>query len=186
MGGSLLSDAAGSARETGRQAAEPTGLSLYAASMRNLLPRLISSAAIASVAGCFLGWGWARVWSCAVWANLWLSTVAMAAAARQKTTRWARPLGWAVTANSILGGSIQAFMVTCLWAHGGDVPRTFALITIFIGSAYVLLQYYADLTLFRLLLACSLHFLLHGSRRCNCISATHFHRQFNRPGKIFA
>ena len=148
-----MSDAAGSARETGRQTAEPSGLSLYAASMRNLLPRLVSSAAIATVAGCFLGWGWALAWSCCVWTNPWLSTITMAAAGRHKATRWARPLGWAVTANSILGGSIQAFMVVSLWAHGGDVPRTFALITIFIGSAYVLLQYYADLTLFRLLLA---------------------------------
>jgi signal transduction histidine kinase/ActR/RegA family two-component response regulator len=150
----LLSNAASSAPGAGLQPmAPPSGLSLYAASMRNLLPRLVSSAAVATVAACFLGWGWALAWAGLVCANLWLSTVTMSVAARHEATRWARPLGRAVTANSMLGVSIQAVMVAALWTHGGETARTFALVTVFIGSAYVLLQYYADLTLFRLLLA---------------------------------
>jgi signal transduction histidine kinase/ActR/RegA family two-component response regulator len=120
--------------------------------MRNLLPRLVSSAAIACVAGCYIGWGWAFAWSLCVWANLWASTALMAAAARNKTTRWSGALGMAVSNNSIVGGAFQSAMVVALWRHGGDLPHTFALVTLFIGSAYVLLQYYADLKLFRLLL----------------------------------
>jgi signal transduction histidine kinase len=153
MGGMLLSETAGSARDMGAEAATPSGLGLYAASMRNLLPRLISSAAVATVGACFLGWQVALGWSVCVWLNLWTSQLAMNAAARHKEGRWGPTLSRTVSASSILGGSIQAAMVVALWNHGGDVPRTFAMITVFIGSAYVLLQYYADLTLFRLLLA---------------------------------
>ena len=134
-------------------AVQPSGLSLYAASLRNLLPRLVSSTAIGVVAVCFLGWQWALIWSCGVWANLWSSTVLMTAAGRHKTDRWGGVLGEAISANSVLGASVQAAMIIALWRHGGEIPRVFALTTAFIGAAYVLLQYYADLKLFRLLLA---------------------------------
>jgi signal transduction histidine kinase/ActR/RegA family two-component response regulator len=148
-----LSELAGSMQGGGDPSAQPSGLSLYAASMRNLLPRLVSSAAVAAVAVCFIGWGWALAWSCCVWANLWSSSALMGAAGRHKATRWERLLSMVVATNSVLGGVCQVAMVVALWRHGGDAPRAFAMVTVFIGSAYVLLQYYADLTLFRLLLA---------------------------------
>jgi signal transduction histidine kinase/ActR/RegA family two-component response regulator len=149
----LVSEAARSPDGAGAETAKPSGLGLYAASMRNLLPRLISSCSVATVATCFLGWRWALLWAVCVWFNLWSSSALMNAASRHKAGRWASLLSWSVSANSVLGGAVQAMMVAALWRHGGDVPRTFAMITVFIGSAYVLLQYYADLTLFRLLLA---------------------------------
>ncbi|HEY8004298.1 MAG TPA: ATP-binding protein [Phenylobacterium sp.] len=148
-----MSEVAGSVRESGAPAVQPSGLGLYAASMRNLLPRLVSSAAVATVAACYLGWGWALLWSCCVWSNLWASTLLMRAAADHKDGRLGLWLNRAVSCNSVLGGSMQAAMVIALWRHGGEVPQAFAFVTVFIGSAYVLLQYYADLTLFRLLLA---------------------------------
>jgi len=148
-----LSQVAGSTRAGMAPAVQPSGLSLYAASMRNLLPRLVSSTAVGVVAICFLGWQWALIWSCGVWANLWSSTVLMTAAGRHRADRWSGVLGSAISANSVLGGSMQAVMIIALWRHGGEMPRVFALVTAFIGAAYVLLQYYADLKLFRLLLA---------------------------------
>ncbi|HEX5263298.1 MAG TPA: ATP-binding protein [Phenylobacterium sp.] len=147
-----MSGVAGSARSNNSPAAAPSGLSLYAASMRNLLPRLVSSTAVGLVAACYIGWVWALAWSCLVWVNLWISSVLMGAAARHRTTRWARPISIAVAVNSVFGTVSQAAMVAALWRHGGQVPQAFALVTIFIGAVYVLLQYYADLTLFRLLL----------------------------------
>ena len=148
-----MSEAAGSAREAQGAAVQPSGLSLYAASMRNLLPRLVSSAAVASVAACYLGWTWALLWSCCVWSNLWASTLLMRAAGEQKDGRLGPLLNRAVSANSVLGATMQAAMVVALWRQGAGAPHAFAFVTVFIGSAYVLLQYYADLTLFRLLLA---------------------------------
>jgi len=148
-----LSQVAGSTQTGIAPAVQPSGLSLYAASMRNLLPRLVSSTAVGVVAICFLGWQWALIWSCGVWANLWSSTVLMTAAGRHKADRWGALLSKAVSANSVLGGAVQAAMIVALWRHGGEIPHVFALTTAFIGAAYVLLQYYADLKLFRLLLA---------------------------------
>src|SRR5260221_5914558 len=109
-GGRLLSETADSARDSSDPSAQPSGLSLYAASMRNLLPRLLSSAAVAAVAACFIGWGWALAWSCCVWANLWSSTALMGAAGRHKATRLGRALSMAVAANSVLGGACQGGM----------------------------------------------------------------------------
>ncbi|WP_372784221.1 ATP-binding protein [Phenylobacterium sp.] len=147
-----MSETAGSTRGDAIPTAQSSGLGLYAASMRNLLPRLISAASVAAVAGCYLGWGWALAWSCCVWANLWASAVAMDAAARHKGTPWGRALTVAISASSFMASALQSVAAVALWRHGGDVPRAFAMVTVFIGAAYVLLQYYADLTVFRLLL----------------------------------
>jgi signal transduction histidine kinase/ActR/RegA family two-component response regulator len=133
--------------------AQPGGFALYAASMRNLFPRLISSTCVAVVAASYIGWQWALVWSVGIWGSMWASFRLMPAVARHRETRWARPLTLATNINSAAGGVLQAIMITALWRHGGDLPRGFALATVFIGAAYILLQYYADLRLFRMLMA---------------------------------
>src|SRR5881394_56608 len=100
--GRLLSGTADSARVES-PAGTPSGLSLYAASMRNLLPRLVSSTAVGVVAGCYVGWTWALAWSCFIWANLWISTALMEAAGRKKATPGAGRIARAVTINSLIG-----------------------------------------------------------------------------------
>jgi signal transduction histidine kinase/ActR/RegA family two-component response regulator len=132
---------------------QTSGLALYAASMRNLLPRLVSSTSVGAVAGCYLGWGWTLAWSGLVWLTLWTGTLLMRAVGDRKLSSKAHPLNTALAANSFMSGALQAAIVAALWAHGGEAPRAFALVTVFIGAAYILLQYYADLKLFRLLLS---------------------------------
>jgi signal transduction histidine kinase/ActR/RegA family two-component response regulator len=145
-----LSESAGG---KGTAAAQGSGLALYAASMRNLAPRLVSSTAVGSVAVCYLGWATALIWSAGVWLTLWSGMILMRAVAARTTPDGKHPLNIALAANSFLSGALQAVIVVALWRHGGDVPRALALVTVFIGGAYILLQYYADLTLFRLLLS---------------------------------
>jgi signal transduction histidine kinase/CheY-like chemotaxis protein len=148
-----LTEVGGAMGNAGTAKTQSGGLALYAASMRNLFPRLISNGCVAAVAACFISWQWALIWLIGSWGSHWATFRFMALVGRYRDTRWARPLAIATNANSVVGGILQAIMVMALWRHGGDLPRAFAFTTIFIGSAYVLLQYYADLTLFRMLLA---------------------------------
>jgi signal transduction histidine kinase/CheY-like chemotaxis protein len=152
LGGGLLTEVGG-ARRAVDSGAQSGGLALYAASMRNFLPRLVSGACVASVATAYIGWQWAFLWLLGFVGSMLASLQLTPAAARNRQTAWARPLAFATNFNSVAGGVIQALMIAALWRHGGEVPRAFALATVFIGSAYVLLQYYADLRIFRLLLA---------------------------------
>ena len=147
-----MTDVGGATRSTAAAQAQSGGLALYAASLRNILPRLVSSTCVAIVAASYLGWQWALIWSIAIWGSLWASFKLMPAVARHREDAWFRPLSIATSANSVAGGVLQAIMVVALWRSGGEVGRGFALATVFIGSAYVLLQYYADLKLFRMLL----------------------------------
>ena len=148
-----MTDVGGARVSAATAKAQPAGLALYAASMRNILPRMISSTSVGVVAACYLGWQEALAWSIAIWASYWASFKLVGASGRNRDTRWAGPLAVATSANSVLGGSLQALMVAALWRHGGEMTRDFALTTVFIGSTYVLLQYYADLRLFRMMMA---------------------------------
>ena len=148
-----MTDVGGARVSAATAKAQPAGLALYAASMRNILPRMISSTSVGVVAACYLGWQEALGWSIAIWASYWASFKLVGASGRNRDTRWAGPLAVATSANSVLGGSLQALMVAALWRHGGEMTRDFALTTVFIGSTYVLLQYYADLRLFRMMMA---------------------------------
>ncbi len=151
-GDGLLTDVGGATVTTTASPAQSGGLALYAASLRNLLPRLVSSTSVAAVASFYIGWQWALVWSLGIWGSMWVSFKLMGAAPRLRGTRWERRLSLAANVNSVTGGLFQAAIIVALWNQGGEVPRAFALATVFIGAAYVLLQYYADLGLFRLLL----------------------------------
>jgi signal transduction histidine kinase/ActR/RegA family two-component response regulator len=136
----------------GTAKAQPGGLALYAASMRNFFPRLISSTCVASVAACYVGWQWALAWYIGILGSHWASFRLLPAIGRNRDTRWAAPLTFATNFNSTFGSVLQSIMIVALWRHGGAMERGFAFTTIFIGSAYVLLQYYADLRLFRMLM----------------------------------
>jgi signal transduction histidine kinase/ActR/RegA family two-component response regulator len=60
---------------------------------------------------------------------------------------------FAVSVNNTVSTLLQAGILVAIWAHSDELARAFAIVAAFVGSAYVLLQYYSDLGRFRLLLA---------------------------------
>ena len=122
------------------------GLHLFAMSARNLIPRFVSSLAVGAVGFFDIGFLPTGLWLMGVWASLLLGMrlTGDGAAAR-------RPVG-AITANSIFSTVLQVVMCVALWRTGDPVAGLFALATVFIGGSYILLQYYAEIGLFRLLL----------------------------------
>ncbi|HEY0435912.1 MAG TPA: hypothetical protein VGC92_04685, partial [Phenylobacterium sp.] len=68
-----MADVGGATAGSATAQVQPSGLALYAASMRNLLPRLVSSSSTGIVAACYLGWGWALAWSIGIWASMWIA-----------------------------------------------------------------------------------------------------------------
>jgi signal transduction histidine kinase/CheY-like chemotaxis protein len=144
LGEGLLSASANSERKPSSQ--PPRGVHLFASSARNLIPRLVSSLTIAAVSACYVGPRWTALWLVAVWSGL-LVGVRLTAGERAGRRRM-----WAITANSIFGALVQVVILVALWRTGDSNAMMFALTCVFVGGSYVLLQYYSDLRLFRLLL----------------------------------
>ncbi|MDB5419607.1 MAG: Histidine kinase, gyrase and HSP90-like ATPase [Phenylobacterium sp.] len=140
-----MSDLASSAGAGSPSKAPAQGANLFAASARNMIPRLVSSLALAAVGACYVGPGWTLLWLLAVWAGLLVGLRLTGAAGPARSMR-------AITANSIVGTLVQVAMLFALWRNGDQLVGTFALTCTFVSAAYVLLQYYSDLRLFRLLL----------------------------------
>jgi signal transduction histidine kinase/ActR/RegA family two-component response regulator len=128
-----------------------SGLQLFAASARNLIPRVVSSLAMGSVGVCYVGPMWTLAWLLGVWGSMLVGLRLIASRDAALPSRRRRiPL---VTLNSIFGSLIQFAMMLAVWRFGDEMARAFALVSAFIGASYVLLQYYSDLALFRILLA---------------------------------
>ena len=123
------------------------GLNLIVASARNLIPRLVSSLTMGSVACFYLGAGWTGLWLIAVWMGL---LIGMRLA--RTTGAGDAPHMRAIAANSVCATLLQIVMIVGLWRTGAPIAQVFALTSAFISASYVMLQYYADLGLFRLLL----------------------------------
>jgi signal transduction histidine kinase/CheY-like chemotaxis protein len=136
--------------DSGRGDASPKqtgqGVHLFAASARNLIPRLIASLAVASVAACYVGLGWTLLWMVGVCAGLLVGQRLTAARPGGRDMR-------AITVNSIAGTMVQFAMLLALWRTGNPLAGVFALTCTFVGASYVMLQYYSDLKLFRLLIS---------------------------------
>ncbi|HVI33540.1 ATP-binding protein [Phenylobacterium sp.] len=130
-----------------------SGLSLYAASARNLVPRILSSVAVIAVAAFYVSPLWTGLWALAVWAGLFANISLMEALERTTDETRTRRLWLGLNVNAALGVAVQCVMIIALWESGYAVAGTFALSIAFIGATYVLLQYYANLPLFRLLVA---------------------------------
>jgi signal transduction histidine kinase/ActR/RegA family two-component response regulator len=126
---------------------------LFAASVRNYVPRLISSVSIACLAAFFVGPMWAAVWFAATWAVVLTGIGLMAAINARPRTRRAAALTHCLTLNSLASSCLSAGMPAALWATGDLLAQAFALVCLFIASSYVLLQYYTNATMFFLLLA---------------------------------
>ena len=124
----------------------PTIARLYAASARNLLPRFVSNIGVGVVAGLTLGWPTAM---------LWLAAVMISPMIGLRLTAKSEPVSeetqFLLHINSTVATVVQAAMYAALWHYGDSLARAFALACTFIGATYVLLQYYSNLTLFRIL-----------------------------------
>jgi signal transduction histidine kinase/CheY-like chemotaxis protein len=142
---------AGSAEAARAAADDSKGVKLFAASARNLLPRLISSLCVSTVAFITFGPLVTGLWFVASWAVVFSGMGLMRLIQADPSGPRAAGLNFTLTANNILSGSIAALMPLALWLSGNELARTFGLITIFIGAAYVLLQYYANLKTFLML-----------------------------------
>jgi signal transduction histidine kinase/ActR/RegA family two-component response regulator len=59
----------------------------------------------------------------------------------------------AITVNSAFSALLQVAMLLALWRTGAPMAQLFAVVIGFVGASYILLLYYSDLKLFRLLLA---------------------------------
>ncbi len=129
------------------------GMRLYGASARNAWPRVIASMAVATVAVQSIGPLWTSVWIACIWGGLFLGNRLVQEFERQKTPAAQARLTLIVSINNTVSTVLQAGILVLIWAMGDDLGRAFAIVATFVGSAYVLLQYYSDLSRFRLLLA---------------------------------
>ena len=143
-----MSQVADGARATAVRPAGGEGLHLFAASARNLMPRFISSLAVAAAGLFYLGLLPTALWLMGVWITLVVGLRLTGHSGPGGT----RPVA-AIVINSIIATVLQAGFCVAMWRTGDPVAGLFALATAFIGAAYVLLQYYADIVLFRLLLS---------------------------------
>jgi signal transduction histidine kinase/ActR/RegA family two-component response regulator len=138
---------------TAAQAAadDSKGVKLFAASARNLVPRLVSSLCVTTVGFMIFGPAWTGLWFVASWAVVFSGMGLMRLIQADPSGPRAALLNLMLTVNNVLSGSIAAAMPVALWMSGDEMARTFGLITLFIGAAYVLLQYYANLKTFLVL-----------------------------------
>ena len=91
------------------------------------------------------------LWFVSSWAVVFAGMGLMRLIQADPNGRRAGLLNPTLTVNNVLSGSVAALMPVALWLSGNELARTFGLITIFIGAAYVLLQYYANLKTFLML-----------------------------------
>ncbi len=147
-----MTEAVATTRE--RAAGDSTGVRLFAASARNLVPRLISNGATAGVGLMLFGFVWTGLWFGACWSIVFVGMALMrqiqAAEPRSRRATW---LNRVLTTVNVVSGSVSCIMPVAMWFHGGELARTYALITLFIGAAYVLLQYYANVATFLILIS---------------------------------
>jgi signal transduction histidine kinase len=129
------------------------GMRLYGASARNMWPRMVASLAVAAVAVQSLGPLWTGAWLATIWIGLVVGVRLIGEFERDLSPAAQSRLTHVVSLNNTVSTLLQAGILVAIWATGDDLGKAFALIAAFVGSAYVLLQYYSDLGRFRLLLA---------------------------------
>jgi len=133
--------------------AASTGFALFAASTRNYIPRIVSSVGVGAVTAAYVGWGWALAWLLTIWAGLYVNHRLVRAMERAGAVPKAKRLWRISNASSFVSTVIQCAPLAAMWMTGDPIAQGFALMSVMIGATYVLLQYYADLTQFRLFLA---------------------------------
>jgi len=128
------------------------GMRLYGASARNLWPRIVASLAVGMVAVQSIGPIWTLAWLAAIWSGLVLGVRLVGQFDRDLSPAAQVRMTVIVSLNNTVSTLLQAAVLVAIWAMGDDLGRAFAIVAAFVGSSYVLLQYYSDLWRFRLLL----------------------------------
>ncbi len=148
-----MSDQANSvqAASEGRQQLSQ-GMRLYGASARNMWPRLIASSTVGAVAVESIGAVWVVAWLATIWIGLVAGLRLVEAAERAQDPAVQRRVTRLANLNTAVSTLLQAGILAAIWATGDELGRAFAIVATFVGSTYVLLQYYSDLQRFRLLL----------------------------------
>ncbi len=135
------------------KAAATHSLVFFAASAKNVLPRLVHGLGVAAVAAWCVGPLWAALWLAVVAVNLGYGARQRSQVAKVGPQRVSRRLQRAIDVNAFVSSAVQFAILAVIWRTGEPLAQAFALMATFVGAAYVLLQYYADLRMFRLLLA---------------------------------
>ncbi|MGH6986407.1 MAG: ATP-binding protein [Caulobacteraceae bacterium] len=129
------------------------GVRLFAASARNIIPRLVHSLALACVGCIYLGSAWAGAWFLIA---LTCILVAVSQTNRNKSgssPRNGRLLSRILLFVSLLSSVLNAVLPAAIWVRADDYGQVFAIVSLFIAAAYVLLQYYSERKTFFTLLA---------------------------------
>src|SRR5664279_5707168 len=101
---------AGSAGAARAAADDSKGVRLFAASARNLLPRLVSNVCVAGVGLVVFGPIWAAVWFLASWVAVFAGMGLMRLIQANPGGPRAAPLNVALTCVNVLSGSVAALM----------------------------------------------------------------------------
>jgi signal transduction histidine kinase/CheY-like chemotaxis protein len=145
--GAALPGAAGTSNRTD-QAGAREGLRLFAASNRNLMPRVIS-AAVASIGMTpFMPWNWIALWFVAIVA-IPLAGIFQTRAA-ESDPRLKKTLPFRLMLGTITSGVLYAVVTVILFASHNPAAAIFALAMNWISLVYVLMQYYAEPRVFAL------------------------------------
>jgi len=140
----------------GLQAPTDSGASrfaFFAASTRNFLPRIVSSVAMAAVVSAYVGWIWALPWFAFVTGGLFLNLRLVKAMGEAANPAEAKRIWRLSNIASFVSTCVQCLPILGLWMTGQPPAMAYAMIATLIGCTYVLLQYYAELTQYRLFLA---------------------------------
>ena len=133
--------------------AAASGFAFFAASSRNYIPRLISSASMTAVTGVYVGWLWAMPWLAFIVFSLFSNTYLVTAMGRAATPEAAKRIWRLSNASSFFFTCVQCLPIVALWLTAQPPAMAFAVVASLVGCTYVLLQYYAEPEQYRLFLA---------------------------------
>ncbi len=114
---------------------------------------MVASATVAAVLAQGVGAAWTFAWLGAIWVGLALGIRLVSEFDKPHTPEQLAKLTRTVSINNTVSTILQAGVLVVIWMTGDNLAQVFAVIAAFVGAAYVLLQYYSDLTRFRVLLA---------------------------------
>jgi signal transduction histidine kinase/CheY-like chemotaxis protein len=129
-------------RATSGGAAAPAYTRFFAASNRNLWPRVLSAAAAAIGMSPFLPLGWIGLWFALIVAMPLISMQAIRVAGSDSQRQAALPGRLLLSAFS--SGLLYATATLTMWFTHNPVAAMFAVIVNWVSLVYVLMQYYAE------------------------------------------
>jgi signal transduction histidine kinase/CheY-like chemotaxis protein len=129
-----------------------SAVSLFRSSAGNLMPRLIHSLPLAVAGWWFVGPLITAAWFGATWGVVFVGLALTDRIKAAKTPKLAAQWGNVLMAVNVFSGGLSAGINALIWSSNHPVARTFAVVSLFISGAYVLLQYYSDRKTFLILL----------------------------------